>query len=212
VRCTLLEGESRDATARATLSVPEAELLVDVQGTWQFERVHALSYAIDPYAIFLFDLEPYAEASIRASKLFGRAFGIDVSVTARELVKGADEGGFNREFIRWNVTPRLDGWPWAEVSLALSADFWNSSDDDFWTAGGDLNWAAYPGFTFAAGSAYALYTVDAFTGQPRQESRTLYFSARCKVRADLTLDLRYTVEWNTFDDYRTLEVGARHEF
>lgn len=211
-RYTLLEGESRDVTARATLPCPDAELIVDVQGTWQFERVHALSYAIDPYALFLFDLEPYLQGSLRASKSFGRAFAIDASVTARELVEDAREGAFNREFLRCNVTPRLDGWPWEDVSLALSADFWRSSEDDFWTIGGDLNWRAYPGLTLAAGSAYALYTVDTFTGQPRQESRTLYASMRWKMRADLALDLRYTVEWNTLDDFRTLEVGARHEF
>jgi hypothetical protein len=62
------------------------------------------------------------------------------------------------------------------------------------------------------GSAYALYVIDAFTGEEKERVRTVYASLRWKVNPQTALDARFTVEDNEFGDFRLLDVGVRHVF
>lgn len=211
-RHTWLERENRESTLRATGAFPGEGLVLYAQGTYLHERQQALSFPIDPYAAFLTELEPYIQLSLGSSKTFGSHFAIDVSLTKRELVRDADEAAYNREFSRWNVTPRLDGWPLADVSLAVFGDFWQSSWDDFWTLGGEVAWRAAEVLTLSAGSSYALFVVDAFTGQERERVRLLHTALRWKAGAAQWLDVRFSIEDSQADRFRTLELGTRHAF
>jgi hypothetical protein len=211
-RHTLLEGESRQTTARLTGSFPDAGLVLDGQADVLYERQQALSYPLDPYSVFLIDLQPYVQYSARASKSIGTAFALDVSGTRRDLVKEEDGNAYNHEFTRWNVTARLDRWPWEDLSLAVPVDFWQSTGDDFWTAGADVAWHAHRSITIGAGTAYALYTLDAFTGEERDHVRCIYGMLRWKLQSGTVLDVRYVAEENDIDLFRTVEVGVRHAF
>lgn len=211
-RYTALEGESRDLTARAAASFPEADLLLQARVNYLFKTQQAFSYPLDPYSLFLLELEPYVQFDVRASKNFGAHFGLDGSVTVRELSEDGDEAPYNHEFVRWNLTPRADGWPIEGISMAVPVDFWDSSRDDFWTVGWDLLWRAHPRLALGAGTSYALYTVDAFTGEERERVRALYGTVRFKLAEGSTLDVRLSLEENDLDTFRTLEVGVRHAF
>jgi hypothetical protein len=211
-RHTLLEGESRESVVRMTGGFAEAGLILDAQASYLHERQQALSYPIDPYSVFLFELEPYLQGSLRASKAFGAAFSLDLSYTRRELAKDEDEGAYNHEFSRLTIAPRTSGWPLRSLSLALSGDLWNSSRDEFWTAGGDLAWQASPRLSLGAGTAYALYTIDAFTGEERERVRSVSVSLRWKWLTGSIFDARFSIEEGAEDRFRALEVGIRHAF
>src|SRR6185503_15709169 len=115
-----------DLVARLTGSVPDAEFLFQLQGTYVFHRIEALSYAIDPYATFLMDLQPYVDLSLRASKAFGSLVSLDAMFQSRQLVRNGVETTYNHEFKRIEIAPLFHNWPIEDVSLRLSADFWNS--------------------------------------------------------------------------------------
>jgi len=211
-RYTLLEGEKHEVTVRLASTFAEIGLVVDGQVDYFFERQVTLSYPLDPYSLFLLDLEPYAQSILRASKTLGGPFAVEASVTVRELVDGDDERAYNREFVRWNVTPRADGWPHPTLSLSVMADYWRSTADDFSTLGGDLSWRADPALTCSVGSSYALYAIDVLTGEERERVRAVYAAARLKLGPSLHLDARFAVEDTEIDRFRTVEVGVRHAF
>lgn len=211
-RYTLLESENRDATLRITAAPPESGWVFDGRVTYLFETQHALALALDPYSIFLFELEPYAQADLRLGKLLGARFSVDLAATVRELLDDAEETAFNHEFQRWSFMPRATDWPWKGVSLALSANFWQSSGDDFWTVGGDVLWKAHERVAFGAGSSFALFVVDAFTGTERDRVRSLYGTLRWKVDAATTCDARLGVDRDDAESVTTVELGVRRAF
>lgn len=211
-RYTLLEGASRDLVARLSGSVPDAGFLFQVQGTYVFHRIEALSFALDPYASFMMDLEPYLDISLRASKSFGDQFSIDAVFTSRSLVNGGTETLYNHEFKRVEISPRIQRWPIEELSLRVSADYWNSSANDFWTVTGDVSVALHRDILLSVGSSYALYSVDAFTGEEHDRVRTTTILLRWTVSKGSTIDARFSVEENPADRFRILEVGFRHAF
>lgn len=211
-RYTSLEGENRDVTGRLTGAFAGAGLNFEGRVTYLFARQEALSYAIDPYALFLMDLEPYVQWTARASQALGEAFGIDLSVTQRKLVRGAGDSTYNHEFVHATVTPRADGWPFSELSVALSADYWRSTGSDYWTAGGDLAVKLHPLVTLGAGTSYALYVLDSLTGQERERVRSVYASLRWRFPPASMLEVRVTQEDTALETYLSLEVGIRHAF
>jgi len=211
-RYTLLEGESRDLVARLSGAVPDAEFLFQLQGTYVFHRIEALSYAIDPYATFMMDLQPYVDLQVRASKGFGSAFTLDALFTSRQLVRNGIETTYNHEFKRVEIAPLLRNWPLQDVSLRVSWDYWNSSGDDFWTLSGDISWSLHRDIVLFLGSSYALYSVDAFTGEEHDRVRTYSVGMTWKVSKKSSIDGRFTYEQNAVGDFRTLEIGFRHAF
>ena len=187
-------------------------MIVGGQATYLFARQEALSYAIDPFALFLLELEPYVQWTVRASQAVGKSFGIDLSVSERRLVRGAEDGTYNHEFVHATVAPRLEGWPFPELSIALSGDYWRSGGSDYWTAGGDVSLKLHPLITIAGGTAYALYTLDSLTGEERERVRSVYASLRWKIPPASLLEVRLSREDTALDTYHGLEVGVRHGF
>ena len=208
-RYTLLEGESRDLVARLTGAVPDAGFLFRAQGTYVFHRIEALSYPLDPYSSFLMDLQPYFDLALAISKSFGAVI-LDASYTLRRLVRNGTETTYNHEFDRVELAPTIR--PFDELSLRFAADFWNSSGSDFWTFGGDLAWTVHQDIVLAAGSSYALYSIDQFTGEERERVSTYSAGIRWRVSKLSSIDARFLFERTSIGDYRTLEVGFRHAF
>jgi len=211
-RYTLLEGESRDLVGRLTASVPDADFQVHLLGTYVFHQIEALSYPLDPYASFLMDLQPYVDLTLRASKGFGSNFSIDAAFTARELVGDGVETTYNHEFRRVEIAPTLRDWPGPGVLLRLTWDYWNSTEDDFSTLGGDLSIPLHRDITFSFGSSYALYVIDAFTGEERERARLYTFGLKWQTTPSSCIDLRFTLERNDIDTFHILEMGFRHAF
>lgn len=211
-RHTWLEREGREAVGRLSAALAEAGFVFDFRVRYAYEAQQAQSYALDPYATFLYDLEPFLDLSVRASQALGPHLAVDGAVTERRLVRGGREGPYNHEFTRWSAAPRLDAWPWDLLSVAASFDYWESSGDDFWTAGGDLTVRLAAGLTAGAGTSYALYVVDLLTGEERERVRTWFLSLRAELQGATRMDLRFTLEENALDDFRVLELGVRHAF
>jgi hypothetical protein len=211
-RYTNLEGESREATGRLTGAFADLGLMVNAQLAYLFESTQALSYAIDPFSIFLLDLEPYWQASLTISKTLGPRFSVDASAVVRELAKDDDETDYNHEFRRYSLTPRTSDWPLRGLSLAVSLDFWQSSADDFWTAGGDATWAVTKDVRIGVGTSFALYTIDAATGEERERVRSVYATFRWRFVKDTTLDVRASIDRDPDDTYTTIDVGVRRAF
>lgn len=211
-RYTLLEGTSHDLVARLSGSFPDAGFLVDFQGTYNFHQVEALSYALDPFASFMMALEPYVDLVARASKSFGEIVAVDASFTSRQLIRQGVETTYNHAFKRVEVTPKLLNWPLPGITVSLSGDFWDSSAATFSTLGGDVSWALHRDIVLSAGSSYALYSIDAFTGEEHDRVRLYTASLRWKVARGSSFDVRYTLEVNAVDTFRIIEFGFRHAF
>lgn len=209
-RYTILEGNSRDFVGRITGLVPDAEVLFQLQTTYVFHRIEALSYALDPYASFLMDLQPYVDVSARASKGFGQALTLDFSFSSRQFVRNGVETTYNHEWKRAEFSPTVR--PIEDLSIRVSADFWNSPGNNFWTLSGDACWTLHRDVLLSAGSSYALYSVDAFTGEERVRVRTYTLALKWKVSKQSSIDVRFTLEDNAFDRFRILEIGFRHAF
>jgi hypothetical protein len=211
-RHTWLEGEGREATLRLSGAFPDLGLALDLRTRYAYERQQALSYALDPYATFLFDVEPYLELGARLSQALGRHVGVDAGLLERRLVRGGEEGAYNHEFTRWTLAPRVDAWPWEALSVSASVDFWESTRDDFWTAGGDATLRLHPRVSVGAATSYALYMIDALSGEERERVRTFSGLLRWTLDDGTRIDLRFTHEENELGTWRVLEVGVRHAF
>lgn len=209
-RYTLLEGESRDVVGRVTGAVPDAQFLFQVQGTYVFHRIDVLSYALDPYASFMMELQPYLDVSVRASKGFGEMVTLDAVFTSRQLVRNGVEGAYNHEFKRMELTPVVR--PLEGLSVRVSADYWNSSGNDFWTVSGDVSYLVHRDVTLSAGSSYALYSIDAFTGEERERVRTYSVGVKWAVSKGSVIDARFLLEDSTIGTFRVVEFGFRHAF
>lgn len=211
-RYTILEGESRDLVGRLSMSLPDEAFQVQVLGTYVFHEIAALSYPLDPYSSILMELQPYIDLTVRASKGFGSFFSIDAAFTSRELAEHGTETTYNHEFRRVELAPTLRNWPGDGVLLRFAWDYWNSTEDDFSTLGGDLAIPLHRDITFSFGSSYALYVIDAFTGEERERARLYTFALRWQTTPASCIDARFTLEESDIDTFHILEVGFRHAF
>lgn len=212
LRHTFLERQSRDTVLHASAAFAEQGLVLDLRLAYLHERIQALSYPLDPFATFLLELQPYVDSSIRASKTIGGPLAVDASFTVRELADDGDESAYNHEFRRVSLAPRMDGFPWPELSVVVTADFWSSSADDFWTLGGDAALALSATLTVSAGSSYALFTADAFTGEERERVRLYYASMRWRPAKGVDVQLRVERERNDLDTFHAVTAGVGHAF
>lgn len=208
-RHTWLEREGREAVGLLSGASPEIGFLFDLRVRYAYERQQALSYAIDPFATFMMDVEPHVDLSARVSQALGRGLTVDAAVVERRFVRDGAETVYNHEFTRWSLAPRLD---LETLSLVAVADYWNSTADDFWTAGGELAWRVEPGVVWSVGTSYALYTIDLLSGEERERVRTYSTTLRWAWTAATRLDLRFTLEENDLGTWRALDVGIRHAF
>src|SRR5262249_38727612 len=153
----------------------------------------------------LMDLQPYADIILRASKSFGSMVTIDASFTSRQFVSDGVETTYNHEFKRVEGAPSLRDWPLQGLVLRVIGDYWNSSADDFWTLGGDLSLKLHRDVTLSFGTAYALYSIDAFTGEEHDRVRTYSAGLRWQVDSKSWIDARFVLEYNDIDNFRILD-------
>jgi hypothetical protein len=211
-RYTLLEGESRDITGRLTGSFPEAGLILDATATYLFEQIQALSFPLDPYALFLMNLEPYVQWTVTASQALGPLFSLDASLSQRTFVRNGQDSTYNHEFTHAAISPRIAGWPLQGFSLAVSAEYWRSPGTDYWTAGADVSLRILPMITLGAGTSYALYSIDSLTGEEHDRVRSISVTLRWKLPPASLIDLRLSLEESPGATFHVLEVGVRHGF
>jgi hypothetical protein len=195
-----------------TAGIPDAELQVQFQATYVFHQIQALSYALDPYASFLMELEPYLDLLARASKGFGELVSVDASFTSRQLVGSGVETTYNHDFKRFELAPSLHDWPLKGFLFRVAYDYWISPADDFSTMGGDVAIPLHRDITLSAGTSYSLYSVDAFTGEEHERVRLYSVSLKWQTARASSLEARFTLEDNDIDTFHILELGFRYAF
>ncbi|HVS12269.1 MAG TPA: hypothetical protein VMS76_20580 [Planctomycetota bacterium] len=209
---TRLEGEDRDVSARATWSDAKDDLQLQASYYRLLETQEALALEIDPFFTTLFELFPYEQARLLASKRLGEKVGVQAGLDVRRVDDEDDEGLFNRDFERGFATLTLDEVLPSDVTLALTGEVWDGDGSDIETWGADLSRRFRDDLTASLGSYYALFKSDLFTASEREDVRTWYTRLRWKNTKSTTWDLRYEAEDTDFGWFHLLRLGLTWRF
>ena len=76
----------------------------------------------------------------------------------------------------------------------------------------DLSVPLHRDIDFSAGTSYALYTVDAFTGEEHDRVRTYSIGLKWRVSKGSSIDVRFQLEDSSIGTFRVFEFGFRHAF
>ncbi len=196
--------DTRDIRTRGSLDVPDWDLSIIV--SWFYQDKVALEYTtvLDAFVGVIGTSFAYHQGDIQVTKLFGDNFSIDLGATVRQLANDANESSFNREFYRLWLTLSSHKWPTDELSIAITGEWWDGSDDQIFTAGTEIDWRPTKELRFTIGSFYSLYKYDLFLVDEREDVTTIFLRARWQVIKNLRLDGRY--------EYETGDEGNFHSF
>lgn len=209
---TGLDGQARDFTARATWAPPESDFTLSA--TWfellRAQREHALEF--DPYFQTLQELEPYRQVRVVAAKGFGAHVNVQAGFDVRDVTHSEDEGPFNRDFDRMFATATLAELLPGKVDLSVTGETWDAHGNDIDSWGVDLSRRFGQKVRASVGTFYALYKVDAFQVQEREDVRTYYARVRWKRTESTTWDARYEYEDTSLGDFQAVLVGMTWAF
>lgn len=201
-RFTSLEGDGRDVRFTASH--------VDGGDDWSFsgslyrllQTQKSLAAPLDPFSDTLFELFPYTQAGVTASKDW-RHFGLLSGVEARRVTDADDEGEYNRDFERYYLTGTLaDALP---VSIALTGEVWRAQETDYETWGAALARGFADVWEVSLASHYALYEYDLSSAEERDHVRSTTLDVRWK-QGVRRWTLRYELERNDFDDFHQVTL------
>lgn len=201
LRFTSLEGNGRDV--RLTGSHVESDASFSLQGSFYrlLQTQNQLAAPLDPFSDTLFELFPYTQVGLSATKDW-KAFSLLSGLDLRRVDDADDEGQFNRDFERYYLTGTLpEALP---VVVSLTGEVWRATDADYDTWGASLSRGFDGGWDVSVGSQYSLYEYDLVTGEERDHVRTTYLDTRWKASLAHSWRLRYSFERNDIDDYHEL--------
>ena len=172
----------------------------------------ALPLEIDPFYATLYDLFPYHQARIMASKGFGSKLSVQAGAEARRVSDDSDEGQWNRDFERYFSTLQLSEILPAHLVLGLTGEVWNSQGNDIDSWGVDLSKRFGEVLDGSLGSYYSLYKTDFASGTESDDVRTWFLRLRWKRSKSSIFDLRFDVEDMDPQTVQTLRVGWTWRF
>jgi hypothetical protein len=209
---TRLEEQPRDLRFRASWYAEDSDLVV--QATWYrlLEAQGDLTVPFDPYYATLFDLFPYTQVGLLASKSLGPHFDLQTGVDFRRVAEAADVGEFNRDFNRFFATTGIRGVLPASLDLSLTGEVWDSQESEIRTFGADLSRRIGETIDASLGTDYSLFKYDLYQNRELDDVRTWYLQVAWKRSAATTFDLRYEVEDDSTDTYTSLRLGAIWRF
>jgi hypothetical protein len=208
-RFTSLEGDGRDLRVLATHADDEARTTLRGSVYRLLQTQKQLAAPLDPFSDSLFELFPYTQVDLAASKVWEH-FGLLTGNDVRRVTEGSDEGAFNRDFERYYLTGFLtDALP---VELSLTGELWRATGSDYETWGASASRELEEGWDVTLGSYYALYEYDLFTGEERDHVRNTYLDLRWDAGQAHRWTLRYEFENNDFDDYHRLRLDYAWTF
>jgi len=207
-RATVLDGEARDLAVTASRVDAPADLLVQARLYRLLEAQNQLSAPLDPFSPTLFELSPYRQLGLLASKSWDWG-GLQGGADVRRVVDPADVGEYNRDFERAFLTATVtDALP---VVVAVTGERW-SGEDEIETWGIDLRRTFDPELDVAVGSYYSLFKYDLFSDVERDHVRTYYVDLRARRARARTWSVRYELEQNDFDRFHTLRIDWAWRF
>lgn len=206
-----LGARDRDVRLRGAWNDAERDLAVFVSWTRLLETQGTLARELDPFSDALLEQAPYWEGRASVSKGFGERWRASAGAEVRRLANGADEGPYNHEYDRVWATIGVARLP-LELELALTGERWDGGGDGVETWGADLSRHFGDGSQASIGTAYALYRLDLFQLEEREDVRTWYARWREKRAAGWSWDLAYEYEDDPGQDLQTLRVGGTWTF
>ena len=206
-----LENEDRDASLRAVWADAESDATVSATFYRLIEPQNTLALELDPLTSALLELEPYWEARISASKGVNEHLRLDAGYDARRLANGIEESTFNHELDRAYLSGTVLELP-LELEFTLTGETWDSSSDEFRTWGADVTRRFGDDQRISVGTSYALYKVDVFQEDEREDVRTTYVRWRVKRTEGWGWDTSYEYEDDPGEDLQVLRVGATWKF
>jgi hypothetical protein len=208
-RFTSLEGDGRDL--RVTASRVDERSRTSVQASFYrlLKTQKSLAAPLDPFSDSLFELFPYDQLGLSATKDW-RCFGLLSGADLRRVQDADDAGTYNRDFERYYLTGTLSEV--LPVTLALTGELWDATDTDLETWGASLSRAFDGGWSVSAGSHYALYEYDLFTSEERDHVRIYTLDLRWEHVPGRRWALRYELERNDFDDFHQVRLDHAWSF
>jgi hypothetical protein len=209
---TGLDGQDRDFTARATWAALEQDFTLSA--TWfellRTQRDHAPE--LDPYFETLQELEPYRQVRIVAAKGFGAHVNVQAGIDVRDVTHSEDEGPFNRDFDRVFAMGTLSELLPGKIDLSLTGEQWDANGSDIESWGLDLSRRFGNDVRASIGTFYALYKVDSFNVDEREDVRTYYARARWHRTESTTWDARIDHEDTSQGDFTAFLLGMTWAF
>ena len=210
---TTLEGDARDLELSGAWLAEEQDLVLRASFYRLLEAQTQQVIELDPFTTSLFELFPYEQARVLASKSFGGTWSLEGGFDVRRVDDEGDIGQFNRDFERYFATVASSQGllPW-DLEAALTVDSYDSQGDDVRSFGGDLARAVSQRDEVSVGTYYSLYKYDIFQNEERDDVRTYFARLRRELGESRTFDLRYEYEDDDDEDYHTLRVGTTWQF
>ena len=197
---------------RASYYAENSDLVLQASWYRLLQTQGNLTAPFDPYYATLYDLFPYSQAGLLASKSFGPHFDLQTGVDFRRVSEEQDIGQFNRDFNRLFATTGIRGVLPANLDLSLTGEVWDSPSTDISTYGADLSRKFNEKFDAGIGTYYSLFKYDLYQNRELDDVRTWYLKFAWKRAANTMFELRYEFENDSSADYHSLRLGATWHF
>jgi hypothetical protein len=209
---TRLENDPRDVRVRTSYYAQDSDLVVQASWYRLLQTQGNLTAPFDPYYATLYELFPYSQVGLLASKSFGSHFDLQTGVDFRRVSAEQDIGEFNRDFNRIFATTGFHGLLPAHLDLSLTGEVWDSPSTNISTYGADLTRKFNEKFDAGIGTYYSLFKYDLYQNRELDDVRTWYLKCAWKGVANTTFEVRYEFENDPNADYHSLRLGATWHF
>jgi hypothetical protein len=217
----MLNGSSRDVTARANQTFVGMGLELSAQYVRQFRTQDQLTTDLSPFTDVLGPSQPYQSLDVKLRQLLGRHVTADLGYFERKLLEATGQNAFNREYTRAFAVLGISDLFRQGLSFSLTGDRWemntasSSQKPSEYSTGADL------GYAFKrqgrrgqvnAGTYYSLYRYDYYAqlGE-RTRVRVYYVNGKVPLGAHYSVNVSYECE-NGMDDFQTARIGLRRDF
>lgn len=165
-----------------------------------------------PFLSTLGRLAPYVQARLQGEAEVSRGVRFSGGVSARQLVEGAAESTFNRDYRNAFLEATLDDRLWEGFGATLRGDYWDSGRGNIGTTGFEVRQRFGETTDLRAGTTFSLYRVDLFRGIERQQDRIWFLELDRSVGDTFRVGLRYAFENDELDDTQTLVALVTQSF
>lgn len=209
---TRLENDPRDLRVRASYYAQDSDLVLQASWYRLLETQGNLTAPFDPFYATLYELFPYSQVGLLASKSFGSHFDLQTGVDFRRVSDEQDITQFNRDFNRIFATTGIRGVLPAQLDLSLTGEVWDSPSTNISTYGADLSRKFNEKLDAGIGTYYSLFKYDLYQNRELDDVRTWYLKVAWKRAASTLFDLRYEFENDPNADYHSLRLGMTWRF
>jgi hypothetical protein len=183
-------------------------LLANLRARRQNGVVDFQTSEISPYVFVEGSYAPFYQCTIDLHQPFWERYGVGAGFDLRVLEDSSDSGLYNHAFRNAYLSGDVaELWPASKITVR--GDVWDSDGDDIYSAGLEVEQKVLKFLRIRAGTSYALYRIDLFTGKEKERDRVYYARLRWYLRRGLELDTDYQYERDSITEYHTFIAGFR---